>query len=65
MTILAGFAPDESGTAALHLGALLARSASDRLVVCTVATTIWPPNAHGIDAKYRAYVEGAGRAGPG
>jgi hypothetical protein len=56
VTILAGFSPDESGTAALHLGALLARSASDRLAVCTVATMIWPPNAHGIDMKYRAYV---------
>jgi nucleotide-binding universal stress UspA family protein len=63
VTMVVGFSPDESGTAALHLGALLARSASDRLVVCTVVTTMWPPNTHGIDAEYRAYVEGlAGQA---
>lgn len=41
MPTVVGYAPDESGTSALQLGAMLARSAGDELVVCTVAPAPW------------------------
>lgn len=53
MTILVGFTPNESGTAALQLASMLARSSGESLLVCTVVTVPWPPNPERIDAEYR------------
>ena len=38
MTLIVGYAPDERGAGALHLGALLARSGGDDLLVCSVSS---------------------------
>lgn len=57
MTILIGLAPGERGTAALHLGAMLARSRHDDVVVAAVVPTPWPPNPYRGDAEYLTYVE--------
>jgi nucleotide-binding universal stress UspA family protein len=60
VTMVVGFAPDED-PAPLHLAALLARSASDRLVVATVVTSAWPANPRRFDAEHRAYQEQSGQ----
>jgi nucleotide-binding universal stress UspA family protein len=57
VTMVVGFARDKSGTAVLHLAGLLARSAGDHLVVCTVVTTTWPPHPPQVDAEYHAYLD--------
>jgi nucleotide-binding universal stress UspA family protein len=57
MTMIVGYAPDERGRAALHLGALLARSAGDRLVVCSVVPSPWVPGMARVDAEYRSYLD--------
>ena len=54
--MVVGNAPDENNPAPLHLAALLARSASDRLIVATVITSAWP-NPRRFDAEYRTYRE--------
>lgn len=59
MTTLIGLAPGERGTAALHLGAMMARSAEDPLVVATVLPTPWPPSPYPGEAEYLAYAERA------
>lgn len=41
MTIVVGYPPNRKGKAALNLGALLARSSGEDLVVCTVAPQPW------------------------
>ena len=69
MTMIVGYAPDERGKAALHLAAMLARSAGDDLVVCTVVPAPWVPGMARVDAEYREYLD-AGRptrpsSGPG
>ena len=61
MTMIVGFAPDENDPAPLDLGAMLARSASDRLVVATVVTPRWPSDLLRIDSEYRAYQEQSAR----
>jgi len=57
MTLIVGYAPDEQGRAGLHLGALLARSAGDRLVVCSVVPSPWVPGMARVDAEYRSYLD--------
>lgn len=57
MTMIVGYAPDERGRAALHLGVLLARSAADRLVVCSVVPSPWVPGMARVDAEYRSYLD--------
>jgi nucleotide-binding universal stress UspA family protein len=59
MTMIVGYAPDERGKAGLHLGAMLARSAGDDLVVCTVVPAPWAPGMARIDAEYRGYLDAA------
>jgi nucleotide-binding universal stress UspA family protein len=54
MTMVVGFAPDGRGKAVLQLGAMLARSADDDLVVCAVVPQLWPPSPARVDAEYRA-----------
>lgn len=57
MTLVVGYAPDERGRAALDLAAMLARSAGDDLVVCTVVPAPWLPGVARIDAEYQAYLD--------
>jgi nucleotide-binding universal stress UspA family protein len=57
MTMIVGYAPDERGRAALHLGALLARSAGDRLIVSSVVPSPWVPGMARVDAEYRSYLD--------
>ena len=55
--MVVGYAPDGRGRAVLHLAGMLARSADDDLVLCTVVPTSWPPSPARIDAEYRAHVK--------
>jgi nucleotide-binding universal stress UspA family protein len=57
MTVVAGFAPDGRGRAVLHLGAMLARSGGEDLVVCAVVPAAWPPSAARVDAEYQAQLD--------
>lgn len=57
MTVVAGLTPGERGTAALHLGAMVARSNGDDLAVVVVVPTPWPPNPYRGDADYLAVQE--------
>lgn len=57
MTILVGLAAGERGAPALDLGAMLARSAGDDLVVTTVVPTPWPPSPDRLDAEFLALAE--------
>ncbi|MET1007192.1 MAG: universal stress protein [Propionibacteriaceae bacterium] len=61
MTTVIGLAPNEHGRAAVHLGAMLARSISDDVVVAAIVPTPWPPNPYRDDAAYQAYQERAAR----
>lgn len=54
MTILVGLAAGERGAPALDLGAMLARSAADDLVVATVVPQPWPPSPYGGDREFLA-----------
>lgn len=57
VTILVGLAAGERGAPALDLGAMLARSAGERLVVATVVPTPWPPSPYGGDQEFLALAE--------
>ena len=57
MTTVAGLTPGERGTAALHLGAMVARSNGDDLAVAVVVPTPWPPNPYRADLEYLAVQE--------
>jgi nucleotide-binding universal stress UspA family protein len=57
VTMVVGVSPDRRGRPALHLAGLLARSAEDDLVVCTIVPTPWPPSPAKVDAEYRAELE--------
>ena len=57
MTTVAGLTPGERGTAALHLGAMVARANGDDLAVVVVVPTPWPPNPYRADAEYLAVQE--------
>src|SRR3954447_8924363 len=59
MTMIVGYAPDERGKAALHLAAMLARSADEDLIVASVVPAPWIPGMAKVDAEYRAYLEQA------
>src|SRR5690242_896316 len=59
MTLIVGYAPDQRGAGALHLGALLARSGTDDPVVCSVVPAPWGPGLAGVDAEYQAYPDKA------
>jgi len=58
VTLVVGYAPDGRRRAVLHLAGMLARSASDDLVLCAVVPSPWPPSPARVDAEYRAHVEG-------
>jgi nucleotide-binding universal stress UspA family protein len=57
MTMIVGYAPDERGKTALHLASMLARSAGDELVVCSVVPAPWVPGMARIDAEYRKQLD--------
>lgn len=57
MSIVVGVPPSGRGAAALHLGALLARSAGDDIVLGCVVPKPWPPSPAKVDAEYRADLE--------
>lgn len=59
MTTLIGLAPGARGPAALHLGAMMARSANDDLVVATIVPTPWPPSLYPGEAEYLDFQERA------
>lgn len=52
MSVLVGYSPQESGTAALELGVVLARSLGEPLLVTTVAVVPVPFIESDIDAEY-------------
>ena len=56
MTTLVAYAPDGHGRAVLHLAGMLARSAGDDLLVCSVVPTSWPPSPARVDAEYQQAV---------
>jgi hypothetical protein len=56
MTLVVGLAPDGRGQAVLHLAGMLARSAVDDLVVCTVVPAPWPPAQ--VESEYRRFLDG-------
>jgi nucleotide-binding universal stress UspA family protein len=62
MTLVVGLAPDGRGQAVLHLAGMLARSAEDDLVVCTVVPAPWPPGPAQVDSEYRRFLDGMARA---
>lgn len=57
MTVLVALTPGERGSAALHLGTVLARSAGDSVVVAAVVPTPWPPSPFPGETEYLALAE--------
>jgi nucleotide-binding universal stress UspA family protein len=57
MTLIVGYATDGGGSAVLHLAAMLARSAKDDVVVCSVVPAPWVPGMARIDAEYQAFLD--------
>lgn len=57
MSIVVGVPAGGRGRGALHLAAILARSAGDELVLCAVVPRPWPPSPAKVDAEYRAHLE--------
>lgn len=57
MTMVVGLPRDGHARAALHLAVMLARSAGDDLVVCTVVPMPWPPGMAKVDAEYQDYLD--------
>jgi nucleotide-binding universal stress UspA family protein len=51
-TIVVGLRPGERGTAASHLGAMLARSTDSPLLVVAITPTPWPPSPLPGDEEY-------------
>lgn len=61
MSVLTGVRPDDREPTALRLGAMLARSAGEELVVCTVVPPAWPVGVGRVDAEYQEYLDGIAR----
>jgi nucleotide-binding universal stress UspA family protein len=57
MTILIGLSPGQKDDSAVHLGCMLARSASEDVAVVSVVPAPWPPDPYGGDRDYLAYQE--------
>lgn len=58
MSIVVALPPDDRAAAALGLGATLAASTGESLLVCTVVPTRWPAGPARVDAEYQAYLDG-------
>lgn len=54
MTVVVGCTPKESGSAALEMAAMLARSTEEDVVVAVVVAAAWPPSPQPVDAEYYA-----------
>ncbi len=57
MTILIGLAPGQRDEAAVHVGALLARSSGEGVIVVAVVPAPWPPDPYQGDKEYLAFQE--------
>lgn len=57
MTILVGLPRDDRLTAAVQLGAMLARSSGEDLAVCTVVPPPWPAGMGRVDAEYQEFLD--------
>jgi nucleotide-binding universal stress UspA family protein len=57
VTLVAGVPLDGRSDVALQLAELLARSAGDEVVLCTVVREPWPPSPARVDAEYRAELD--------
>jgi nucleotide-binding universal stress UspA family protein len=57
VTVVVGLPRDERATTALHLGALLARSLGEDLLVATVVPPPWPPGLGRVDAEYQEWID--------
>ena len=62
MTLVVGLAPDGRGQAVLHLAGMLARSAGDDLVACTVVPARWPLGHAEEESEYRRFLDGMAQA---
>jgi nucleotide-binding universal stress UspA family protein len=62
MACLIGYTADRSGREALALGRMLALSADDDLIVCTVVPETWDhPSPARVDAEYAAFLDSYAR----
>lgn len=61
MSVLVGLPRDGRATAVLLLGAQVARSLGDTLVVATVVPAPWPPSMARVDAEYQEHLDRAAR----
>lgn len=59
MTLVVGYAPGARGQAALHLAAMLARSAGDDVVVGSVVPAPWVPGMARVDGEYHQQLDDA------
>ncbi len=57
MSIVVGYPPEGRDRAALNLAAMLASSAGDNLLVCTVVPAPWFPSPARVDAEYQSYLD--------
>ena len=62
MSVVVGVAPDGRSTAAVRLGATVARAAGEGLVLATVVPAQRPAGVGRIDAEYQAYLDEVARA---
>ena len=61
MTVVIGLPRDERATAAAHLGALVARSLGEDVVVVNVVPRPWPAGPGKIDTEYRRFLDDSAR----
>ncbi|WP_309133060.1 universal stress protein [Brevibacterium sp.] len=62
MSIVVGVAPGQDNRAAVELGAVLARSYSQKLLLVAINSAAWPPGRISVDAEYQVFVRRAARA---
>lgn len=62
MTVLLGLPRTRGATATVQLGAQLARSLGEELVVCTVVPAPWPAGVARVDAEYQQHLDEAAAA---
>ena len=59
MTVVVGVAPGHPAAAAVHLGALLARSYGQPLVLAAITPAGWTPGGGGVDGEYQRFLASA------
>lgn len=55
MTVLVGYSANHQGKEALHLGAMLARTAGVDVVVCVIVPAPWLPGRSQVDSEHQAH----------